>query len=72
LGAGQTIQPCKKVIVTKTHKGDQGLIWAVEPYEDDDENVVLSSAKIGKEFLLYLRSDLANISVVSKLLNLLI
>jgi hypothetical protein len=36
LGAGLTIQPRKKVIVTKHQRGGQGPIWAVEPYDDDD------------------------------------
>jgi hypothetical protein len=39
LGAGLTIQPRKKVIVKKPHKGEggQGPNWAVEPYDDDDD-----------------------------------
>jgi hypothetical protein len=35
LGAGLTIQPRKKVIVTKTQQGPN---WAVEPYDDDDDD----------------------------------
>jgi hypothetical protein len=38
LGAGLTIQLSKKVIVTKSQRGGQGLIWAVEPYDDDDDD----------------------------------
>jgi hypothetical protein len=38
LGAGLTIQPHKKVIVTKPQRGGQGPIWAVEPYDDDDDD----------------------------------
>jgi hypothetical protein len=39
LDAGLTIQPCKKVIVTKPPKrGDQGPNCAVEPYDDDDDD----------------------------------
>jgi hypothetical protein len=38
LGAGVTIQPCKKVIVTKPQRGGQGPTWAVEPYGDDDDD----------------------------------
>jgi hypothetical protein len=34
LGAGLTVQPCKKVIVKKPQRGGQGLNWAVEPYDD--------------------------------------
>jgi hypothetical protein len=34
LGAGLTIQPCKKVIVLKPQKG----YWAVEPYNDDEDD----------------------------------
>jgi hypothetical protein len=34
LGAGLTIQPCKKVIVTKPQKRGGG----VEPYDDDDDD----------------------------------
>jgi hypothetical protein len=37
LGAGLTIQPCKKVIVKKPQIGGQGPNWAVEPYDDDDD-----------------------------------
>jgi hypothetical protein len=39
LGTGVTIQPCKKVIVVKPHKGRPGLYWAVEPYDDDDDDL---------------------------------
>jgi hypothetical protein len=37
LGAGLTIQLCKKLIVTKPHilRGIQGPNRAVEPYDDD-------------------------------------
>jgi hypothetical protein len=38
LGAGLTIQPHKKDTVTKPQRGGQGLIWAVEPYDDDDDD----------------------------------
>jgi hypothetical protein len=39
LGAGLTIQPRKKDIVTKHKKGEgQGTIWAVEPHDDDDDD----------------------------------
>jgi hypothetical protein len=39
LVVGLTIQPCKKVIVKKTpKKGGQGPYWAVEPYDDDDDD----------------------------------
>jgi hypothetical protein len=38
LGAGVTFQPCKKVIVTKLHKGGQGPNLAVEPHDDDDDD----------------------------------
>jgi hypothetical protein len=38
LGTGLTIQPCKKVIVTKPQRGGQGPNWAVEPYYDDDDD----------------------------------
>jgi len=33
-----TIQPCKKVIVTKPQRGGQGPNWGVEPYDDDDDD----------------------------------
>jgi hypothetical protein len=40
LGAGLTIQPWKKVIVTKPHqRGGQGPDWAVEMYDDDDDDL---------------------------------
>jgi hypothetical protein len=29
------MQPRKRVIVKKPQKGGQGLIWALEPYDDD-------------------------------------
>jgi hypothetical protein len=35
-GAGLTIQPRKKVTVKKPQK--QGPTWAVEPYDDDDDD----------------------------------
>jgi hypothetical protein len=35
LGAGLTIEPRKKVIVTKPQRGGQGRNWAVKPYDDD-------------------------------------
>jgi hypothetical protein len=39
LGAGLTIQPSKKVIVKKPQKrGGQVPTWAVEPYDDDDDD----------------------------------
>jgi hypothetical protein len=38
LGAGLTIQPRKKFIVTKLQKGRPGPNWAVEPYDDDDDD----------------------------------
>jgi hypothetical protein len=41
LGTGLTIQPRKKVIVKKPQRAGQGLNWAVEPYDDDDDDVVL-------------------------------
>jgi hypothetical protein len=34
-GAGLTIQPRKKVIVTKLQRGGHDPIWAAEPYDDD-------------------------------------
>jgi hypothetical protein len=43
LGAGLTIQPCKKVIVKKPQRGGQDSTWAVEPYydyDDDDEELL--------------------------------
>jgi hypothetical protein len=38
LGAGLTIQPRKKVIVTNPQRGGQGPNLAVEPYDDDDDD----------------------------------
>jgi hypothetical protein len=40
LGAGLTIQPCKKVIVTNPQWGGQGPNWAVEPYDDEIKHKV--------------------------------
>jgi hypothetical protein len=34
LGAGVTIQPCRKIIVEKPKKGGQGPNWAVESYDE--------------------------------------
>jgi hypothetical protein len=43
LGAGLTIQPRKKVTVTKPQSGGQGPIWAVEPYDDDDDDDLINA-----------------------------
>jgi hypothetical protein len=43
LGVGVTIQPCKKVIVTKPQRGGQGPNWAVEPYDDDDNKLMFGN-----------------------------
>jgi hypothetical protein len=53
LGAGLTIQPRKKVIVTKSHRGG-GANWAVEPYDDDEKVYVtgLISKNIAKHYKL--------------------
>jgi hypothetical protein len=57
LGAGLTIQPCKKVIVTKPQKrGGKGPNWAVEPFDDDDDddnenNIVYSVCPFYKMFV---------------------
>jgi hypothetical protein len=51
LGAGLTIQPCKKVIVTKSQKGDQGPNWAVEPYDDDPTTSLEGLRKFTKKFI---------------------
>jgi hypothetical protein len=41
LGAGLKIQPCKNVIVKKPQKGGgQGPTWAVEPYDDDADDII--------------------------------
>jgi hypothetical protein len=38
LGAGLKIKPREKVIVKKPHRGGQDPNWAVEPYDEDDDN----------------------------------
>jgi hypothetical protein len=45
LGVGLTIQPCKKVIVKKPHRGGQVPTWTVETYDDDDEYLMKSREK---------------------------
>jgi hypothetical protein len=39
LGAGLTIQPCKKVVVINPKREGQGQYWAVEPYDDEKKDI---------------------------------
>jgi hypothetical protein len=41
LGVGITIQPCKRVIVTKPQKRRQGPNWAAEPYDNDEQTIMI-------------------------------
>jgi hypothetical protein len=56
LGAELTIQPWKKVIVTKPQWGGQGPNWAVEPYDDDDD---------GDLFVVYLTTFFSNVDYIA-------
>jgi hypothetical protein len=49
LRVGLTIQPCKKVTITKPQRGGWGPIWAVEPYDDDDESMEILNRVISTE-----------------------
>jgi hypothetical protein len=40
LGAGLTIQTSKTLLLRNPNWGGQGPNWAVEPYDDDDDDPV--------------------------------
>jgi hypothetical protein len=50
LGAGLTIQPRKKIIVTNPIRGGLGPNWAVDPYDDDEEPVIKMQLRMSSVF----------------------
>jgi hypothetical protein len=68
LGGGLTIQPCKKVIVTKPQKrGGQGPTWSVEPYDNDDDGDIEVNKKRVNFYVMNYKSSSSPLLVSSNI-----